>query len=321
MEGEGGGAVAAEAPVSGAPVAGKEVGAVDVETAPKKRTIDDDLDDIFKKHSGYEYAKGKKLDTAANLKRMLGRVGGVESAANKALQTEKESEALKGSLSRISQLPPSERLGALEKSGIDPKLIREAVEESILAEHAKEQERQGMTERERQFAKQLEEREQELGKYRQEQEAAKLEQEHEAFVARVNEVGRRLEDVTVKALQRAKITPESSPHFIQAIADRLDRNERLGLGLDEGELADVVLKEQEDMATGFLKTKAPADLADMLDASGLSRPLMEEFARRIRAKVTGGIPAPVASRPVIPSKQNGQSDVDKMAFWRTNRGG
>ena len=39
---------------------------------PRPRTIDDDLEDVLKKHGGYEYAKGKKLDSAANLKRMRG---------------------------------------------------------------------------------------------------------------------------------------------------------------------------------------------------------------------------------------------------------
>lgn len=306
-----GGAVAESA----APTVDSGAEPVKTNEAPKPRTIDDDLGDVFKKYGGYEYAKGKKLDSPENLKRMLGRVTGVDSAAAEALKKSQKADALEAKIAQIAKLKGSEMTAAIKSLGLDDKAVRAAFEDEILAEADREKEQQGMSERERQYARRNAEQEAELKTFKQQQEAAKKAQEQEQYVARVTEVGKRLEGVTVAALQRAKIPPESAPHFLQAIAERLDRNERLGLGLDEAELADVVLKEQEDMASGFLKSKASPDLADMLEAQGVAKPLMEEFAKRIRAKANGGAVTPIAvsngqARP------QGQTDAEKMAFWR-----
>lgn len=308
------------APVAAAPVAAAEPAApVEGTAEPKPRTIDDDLEDVLKKHGGYKYkaaGKDKSITAAADLKRMLSRVDGTDSAASEALKIRQESDGLKAKLAGISKLPPRERIAAMEAAGVPRKLLREAIEEEILEEDAKEKQRSHLTQRERELQARLDGQDAELATYKQQQARAKQEQEQAEQVTRINEVGQRLEKVTVAALLKAKITPESSPQFIQAIAARLDRNERLGLGLDEDELADVVMQEQEQGAVGWLKGKAPPDLADVLESSGIAKPLMEEFAKRVRARQGLGTPTPIRTTST-PAKSDDETREQKIAAART----
>ena len=59
-------------------------------------------------------------------------------------------------------------------------------------------------------------------------------------------------------------------------------------------------------------------VVDMLEASGAAKPLMEEFARRIRAKLTGAPAQPVNGQPAPaqPTKQPGNTKAELLNFWR-----
>ncbi len=307
---------------------------------PKPRTVDDDIEDVFKKAGGLKYKAGgkeKAVTSAADLRRLLSRVDGTDSAASEALKRTQEADTIKNRLASVAKLPPRERLGALKEAGVDPALIREALEEQILEEDEKARRQQHLTAEQRAFLADKEKFEAERGQYQQQQRQAKEQAEQEAYVQRVIEVGKRLEQVAVGALQRAKIGGEHAQHFLQAIAERLDRNERLGLGLDEGEVADVVMKEQASLARGYYNGVGVSDHADELDSMEMPDPsdpnkkttraklLMQEFARRIRAK-QNGTPGPgysVSSATQPPRQSNGASQTvaEKMAAARTFGGG
>ncbi len=292
---------------------------------PKPRTIDDDLEDVLKKHGGYAYKAGgkeKKVTAAADLKRMLSRVDGTEAAASDLAKRSQKVDAIEKVAASLEKLPPKERMRQLESLGFSKKAIREAMEEEILEEDTKEKQRSHLSARERELEDAIEKQAADLAKYRQQEEKTKAEQEEQAYVARVQEVGQRLEKVTVGALQKAKITPSEAPQYIQAIADRLNRNERLGLGLDEEELADVVVQERESNGKGWLKGKDAPSMADMLDEMGLSKPLMLEFARRIKEKQNGPTPVNVTQLPRNGASSStpvpeGESVAEKLSFWRS----
>ncbi len=314
-------APAAEAPVADAAPAEKSEA---VEKAPPKpRTIDDDLEDVLKKHGGYKYkasGKEKSVEKAADLKRMLSKVDGLDSVASEALKKSQRADAIEAGLAGIAKLPPRERLKALEALGVPKKLLREATEEDILEEDAREKSQAHLSEREKAAQRRIDEQEAELAGFRESKQRQEQEQEESAQVARITEVGQRLERVTVAALQKAKVQPGEAPQYLEAIAKVLDRNERLGLGLDEDELAEVVVNERETSGRGWLKGKAAPDLADVLEAEGAAKGLMEEFARRIRAKRDGGTPAPQRVSQSSP-QQGSQTLSEKMAAARNFGGG
>lgn len=303
-------------------------------TKAKPKTEDEEQDEYFRKKPLKYKAGGKEktISSAAELRQMLSRVSGVDSAASEALKAKKEADGLKATLANIAKMPPRERLGAMQAAGIDPKLIREAVEESILDEDEKSRAQAHLSPREREYEAKLQEREAELAKFREEQERAEQEREQAAETERIGKIGQRLEKVAVGALQKAKIAGEHAPQFLQAIADRLDRNERLGLELDEGEVADVVMKEHETLADQYYSGLELPALAEKLEAQMVDDPdkpgakisrlklLMRHEAAKIKARLNG---VPVATRPVSAKPAAGpqQTDADKWAASRTWGGG
>ena len=87
MEGE-------AAPVEAAPVeAAKDAAPVEAKAPPKPRTIDDDLEDVLKRHGGLKYKAGgkeKSITAAKDLTRYLSRVDGTEAAAPEASDEDDE---------------------------------------------------------------------------------------------------------------------------------------------------------------------------------------------------------------------------------------
>lgn len=324
--------VAAPAAVETAPVETTE-GAAPVVAKP--RTIDDDLEDVLKKHGGYSYkaaGKEKKVEKAADLKRLLSSRESVDSALNEALKKTQHAESITAKLTALEKLPRHERLKALEGIGINPKILREAIEDNILEEDSREKSLAQLSPRERQLQQALEERDAELATHRQTREQAEKEQEHEAHAARVNEIGQRLEKVTVGALQKLKIAPAHVPLFMEPIARALDRAERLGLELGEDELAEVVMHEQESIADRFYGGLDVASLADRLETMEVEDPavpgkkttraklLMQEYAKRIRARQAGPVTTPTRA-PIQQAQPSGTSREDKIAAARTFGGG
>ncbi len=300
-----------------------------VETKPtegaapaKARTPDDDFEDLLKKSGGLKYkAKGKEkaVTTVSDLRRLLSSRDEIEAGTSEALKKAQEGDHLRQQLASLKQMRPLERAKALAALVGDEQTVREAYEELFISEDEKAKQDAHLSQREREMKHAIEERDAELQRFRGESERAAKQRQVEEHAARVQEVGQRLEKVAVAALQKAKIQGENAPHFLQAIAERLDRNERLGLGLDESEIADVVMGEHRNLASTFVKGMAPPDLADMLDECGLTKSLCDELARRIRARVAG----PQAAAPV---RVNGSThadstplntDNDKRKFWST----
>lgn len=324
--------VAAEAPVETPAEAPVEKAEKPVEAKEAKpRTIDDDLEDVLKKHGGYKFkaaGKDRTVTAAKDLGRMLSRVGGIDDVANDAAKAKEEAAALKAKKDGIKKLKGAERARAIaEFFEEDPTAMREHFAEDILADVARQEERAKLSERERQMADELDQYKSKAQKLQEEQDRAERQREEEAFVARVQQTGERLEKVAVGALTKAKIPGAAAGLFLPAIARRLDRNERLGLGLDEEELAGVVVEEHGQLADQFYGSLDVAALADRLEAQMQEDPdkpgekvsklraLMRECARRIKAK-TG---APVAAAPVNghrPPVQKLESDADKLNFWR-----
>ncbi len=313
-----------------------EAKASETKPPPKPRTSDDDFEDLLKKSGGLKYKAGgkeKAITSTADLKRLLSRVDGTESAASEALKARQEADSVKARVSALAKMRPAERIQALAGMGIDPKAIREAFEEEILADDERAKSQLHLTPREREYEAKLREQDSELASIREEREAARKEQEEAAYAERVTQTGERLTKATVGALQKAKITGEHAPHFLNAIAQRLDRNERLGLELDEDELADIVVKEHETLADQYYGGLDVPALADKLGGMVIADPedptkqttrlklLMKECARRIRATVNG-TSAPLVSRPTAPTV-NGKTPTksELMDAARTFGGG
>lgn len=331
--GDGGGA--APAAPAAAPAEGGSESAAGAPAAPAKaRTIDDDLEDVIKKHGGYEYAKGKKLDSAQNLKRMLGRVGGVDSAAEAALKKTQEADGLKAKLSKVAELPPRERAKALEELGIPKKVWREALEEDLLAEDARYKAEQGMTERERQLAREAEDTKAELEGLRGEKTKAEAAEKERQFLAESDQMYGQMVDAATKAFDLAGF-PKGSPELVLAVmnplAERIDRAKKLGLDVDPVELAEVAIAERSKISNDWNAARPLEDLSASLEAIQTTeedphrpgqkmnrlRQLMVHEAAKIRAKVTGGNPAPAQQQRPVAQNGDSRSMADKMAAART----
>lgn len=290
----------------------------------------DELEELLKKKPLKYKAAGKEkaLTSSKDLARILSRIDGTDAAASEALKAKEEAAALKAKKDGIKKLKGAERARAIaEFFEEDPEAMREAFADDILADEAKRQERAKLSERERQLADELDQYKSRAQKLEEEHAAAERQREEEAYIARVQQTGERLEKVALGALTKAKIPGTSAAQFLPAIARALDRNERLGLGLDEDEVAGVVLEEHGQMADMFYGSLDIGALADRLEAQMQDDPdkpgekvsklraLMRECARRIKAK-TG---APVATNGLTTQRapaQKLESDADKMAFWR-----
>ncbi len=296
---------------------------------PKPRTIDDDLEDVLKKHGGLKYkaaGKEKSITAAKDLTRYLSRVDGTDAAASEALKKSQAAEARDAKIAALAKMRPAELTRALEELGVPRASIRRAIEDEILGEDSRSKEQAQLTPRERQLQAELEQHQSELSQLREAQETTQREQQQAEHVQRVTEIGQRMEKAAVGALTKAKISPEHVTRFLPALADRLDRNERLGLGLDDDELSEVVLKEHETLADQYYGGLEVGALADKLEGVGLEDPenpgkqttrlklLMRECAKRLRAKNGQGLP--VASTVRAPAQKGGDSDAEKMAFWR-----
>mgnify|MGYP003438753978 CR=1 FL=1 len=95
----------------------------------KVRTVDDDIEDVFKKSGGLKYkaaGKEKSISSAAELKRILSRVDGTESAAQEALKAQAEAAGIKKQLASLKDMKPRERAKALAALVGDERLVREA---------------------------------------------------------------------------------------------------------------------------------------------------------------------------------------------------
>lgn len=289
----------------------------------------DEFEELLKKKPLKYKAAGKEksLTSSKDLQRLLSRVDGTDAAATEALKAKEEAAALKARREQVKRLKGAERARAIaEFFEEDPEAMREAFAEDILADDARRQERAKLSERERQMADELDRYRSEHAKLQEEHAAAQRQREEEAYIARVRQTGERLEKVTLGALQKAKIPGTAAPAFIRAIADHLDRNERLGLELDEDEIAGRVLEEQGAMADTFYGSLDVGALADRLEAQMGDDPtkpgekvsrlklLMRECARRIKAK-SGGAALPMTNGHA-PAQRAPETDADKIAFWR-----
>lgn len=289
----------------------------------------DELEELLKKKPLKYKAAGKEkaLTSSKDLARILSRIDGTDAAASEALKAKEEAAALKAKKDGIKKLKGAERARAIaEFFEEDPEAMREAFADDILADEAKRQERAKLSERERQLADELDQYKSRAQKLEEEHAAAERQREEEAYIARVQQTGERLEKVAVAALTKAKIPGAAAAHFLPAIARRLDRNERLGLGLDEEELAGVVVEEHGQLADTFYGSLDIGALADRLEAQMQDDPdkpgekvsklraLMRECARRIKAKT--GAPVVAVTNGARPAAPKLESDADKMAFWR-----
>jgi len=303
---------------------------------PKPRTIDDDLEDVLKRHGGYEYAKGKKLDSAANLKRMLGRVTGVESAAVEALKVKQGDSERAQKVASLAKMRPLERIEALKSMGFDSQVLREAFEEDILAQDDHQRAEATMSERERELARQVKKQDAELSEHRSKAEAAAAADKESAFIAETDKLYGEMVEASARAFELAgfaKGSPALVAAVLPALAERIDRDKRLGLGIDAAELADVVVKGRGRMADEWNAARPMEDLSAALEAIQVDHPeqpgkkisklklLMLHEAAKLRGRVAGNQQPPVVR--AAPAQQSGSSQTmaEKMATARTFGGG
>lgn len=303
----------------------------------KPRTADDDFEDLLKKSGGLKYKTGgkeKTITTAADLKRVLSFADGANEAADRAAKQSKEAESKTATINALAKMRPADRLRALESLGVPKAALIEALEEDVLTDDDKRQELAKLTPEQRALRAERDAFEAERSEFVQQKEREREQQEEHEYLQKVSATGERLTKVTVGALQKAKISGEHAPRFLSAIADRLDRNERLGLELDEGELAEQVMEEHGSLADQFYSGLEIPALAERLSAIEVDDPakpgaktsrlklLMRHEAARIKAQMNGGTPPPVRVTP--PQQvQNGHREMtiaEKLAAAR-NFGG
>ncbi len=299
-----------------------EKGSASIATPP--RSPDDDFDEVLKKAGGLTYKAGgkeKKVTAAADLRRLLSRVDGTDNAAQEAskkLQKYEEWEQRRQSLSSVSPKERAKLIDELLGEGAS-KSAREAWEDSVLAEAEQAKQLERLSPQERHLKAELEARDAKLKEYQTKEETAKKQQEQDRFVQQVQEIGAHLEKLTVAALTKAKISPDAVPYLLPRLAEEIERSERLGLGTDETELAERVAAEHDNLGLGWLKSKPMPDLIDAFESMGLDKAIKEEFARRIKAKLSGIGSTPGYSTSQTQAPQNGHSTKTKaldMEFWR-----
>ncbi len=299
---------------------------------PKPRTPDDDFEDVLKKAGGLKYKAGgkeKAIGSVADLRRMLSRIDGTDSAASEALKEKNAAAERKSRIDGLAKMKPLERIEALKSMGIDPALARQAFEEEILANYEKEKQQAGMSDRERQLQRQLEERDNELSTHRQQQERAAAEQKEQAFMAETTQILQHLEQTAMAGFEKAGITGADRQlvtAILPAVAEAMDRAKRLGLEMDPADIAEVATKERAKLSDDWNSARPLEDLHDSLERIEVDDPanpgkkttklklLMLHVAAKIRAQVQGG--APPAQRVAPQQAKPAQTEAEKMAFWR-----
>ena len=299
-------------------------------TKPKERGPDDDYDEMLKKSGGLKYkaaGKEKVVTSAAELRRILSRVEGTESAVGAAAKAKQAADAREAQISSIAKLKPAERLKALEAIGIPVDALRESVIDQILGDEAKEKEQAGLTDRERQMARQIEERDAKLHEHETARQRFEAEQAEAAQVAQSEQLYGKISSIAVGALKSAKIAPEHVNAFLPGIAQEIDRRESLGLDYDPQDIAETVVARHGALAREYY---AGLDLESHLEElRSLEMPdpenpgkkttrlklMMRAEAKRIRAS-NGQPSSPVVTTPRV----NGTKPLDEAAAFDAARG-
>lgn len=318
-------------PASAEQTAPVETKAPEAEPKAKPRTIDDDLEDVLKKHGGYKYkaaGKEKSITAAKDLQQMLSRVGGLDSVASEALKAKEEAAGIKAKISSLVKLKPAERIQALVDMGISKDSITEAFTEDVLASSDKEKARAHLSQRERELEDERDAVKAKLATYEQQKADWEREQEENAHVAKSSALYEKITSIAAKALQKAKIAGQHAPTFLPAIAEEIDRMERLGLDYNEDDIAETVMAERGAMARDYyagldveahleeLRGMEVPDPKDPTKKTTKLKLMLLAEAARIRASLAGAVPvatSTITPRPVVAAA----SRSDEMAFWRS----
>jgi hypothetical protein len=300
---------------------------------PKPRTPDDDFEDLLKKSGGLKYkaaGKEKSITSAAELRRILSRVDGTEAAAGAALNARREADGIKARVEALAQMKPADRLKALAEIGIPADKLREAFEEQILADDEKRTAQKDLTPRERELQARLEEREAALAEHESARQRWEREQFEEKEAAQAGQLYEKISTVAAKALQSSRIAAEHVNAFLPAIAEEIDRKERLGLEYDEQDIAETVVKRHGNLARDYyagldlaahldeLRAMEMPDPADPTKKTTRLKLMMRAEAARIRGEKSGGA-SPVV-RQVRAAESNGVA-MDPIDAARTFGGG
>lgn len=318
-----------------APLVAKASEAEPKEKTEKKRTIDDDLEEVFKKHGGTTYKAGgkeKKAASWAEAKRVLASRDASETVVSEALKVKQAAAAREQQIASLASMPPEKRIAALEAMGFKRDDIYDAFEHDVLSTAQKREEQAKMSERERELSAKLEEQESKLREYNEAKSQWQRQQAEEAEVAQVNALYEEISTSTAHALQKAKISAEHAPMFLEPIAKQIDRAKRLGLEIGPDELAETVMKERESVADGFYGALEIPALAERLEAISVDDPdkpgakvsrlklLMRHEAARIRSRLNGAQPV-AAARIAQPQRAQAQTREELMDAARTFGGG
>jgi hypothetical protein len=294
---------------------------------PKKpRTIDDDLEDVFKKHGGAAFKAGgkeRKATTWAETKRHLSRVAGTDDAATEALRVRAEAEGITSTAKKLASLPKAERIKALEKLGFKKADIYEAFEDEVLTGAQKREEQSKLTERERQLQADLEDRDARLADFTAKQEAAEAERREAAEAAEGEALYKELSGIAGQALQKAKVSAARAHEYLPAIARRMDQAKKLGLDISPDEIASEIMEsrgvEAREHYTG-LDVGAMADEFEAMQVDDPDAPgkktskanlLKREWRRRIEARNgVQSVPVRAAQPTNGASKQTAQDKWD-----------
>lgn len=318
------------------PAPGEESNAAPAEpkAPPKPRTVDDDLEDIFKKAGGFEYTKGKKVGSVAELKRMMGKVQETDSVATEALKVRQTQQDRDATIEKLAEMPSKERTAALKKLGFSDKAIealKESVYDDLLGDDAKRQEEAKLSEGERRLRRELEQRDAELAQHRTRAQQEEAQRKEQAFIEENNRLYAEVENAALEGFKLAGLQAgKDSPlllTILPAIGAELDRAKRLGLELSPADIAESVTRERAKLSDDWNLGRPLEDLSASLGAMEVDDPqrpgqkttrlklLLRHEAAKLRASMTPGGQQVVATAPRAP-RQEAQSVAEKMAFWR-----
>lgn len=258
--------------------------------------------------------KERPVQSMREALRALERVGGVEARLAEVAAREQQAQAILERETRLKAAKSGrERAAILREFAGDA--FDEAAEEAILERIEREKQMADMTPREREMAQALAEREQRLAAYEAEKQKAEELQRAQAEEAELSELRERLAGVAVKTLQAAGLSKTAAPDAGRRLAFLMSRAQKLGLDLDESDLAPKLIEHARSDTRSYLTgLKGPALLEWLGD--DVVREVTRAAVARAEGRPTASLPKPDA-QPKPRQEREETRSMSPMAAWNS----
>lgn len=295
---------------------------------PKAPDLFSELGATLKKHGGLKLKSAGRevaLDDPQAIVRRLQQADGMSSKLEELLKEREDVSRERELRQKLKETrDPRQRVQLLRElagEGFD-----EAAEAAMVERMERERGLEKLSPDARRLQQQLEQERSERERLEGEAKQLKERQEFEATQTEARAIFQQIGQASVKALQSLGLKPESAGPFIPEMIRYCVKSSRMGLGLSEHDIAEHLAGQREEMNLGWLKGHSAESLFDKLEKAGLTKALLDEGAKRVRAKLAGagsGPPPPAAPRQAAPAQKtaNGEAktSIQSTAFWNTMR--